>query len=167
MQMPLAQPGELAIGATNLKLNYEAWHLGRNDNMEIDDYEVAISLTEKLAANLPITAYPTKNMIKGLKAQGQTIDPNQEFSISEVNYSGDMGGIMCVLKSDSQAEALTIVSITHLTLDSNHPLAPEIEAYQRQRTHRLAIQDSRGFAAEMLKQRAVGAKKKSRKGFGK
>ncbi len=135
--------------------------------MEIDDYNAAIALTEKLAANLPIKAYPTRNMIKGLKAQGQRIDPNQEFSICEVNYSGDMGGIMCVLEADLEAESLKIVSITHLSIDSNHPLAPEIEAYQRRRSHRIAIQDSRGFAAEMLKQRSAVAKKKSRKkGFG-
>jgi len=78
-----------------------------------------------------------------------------------------MGGITCTLKGDPEDKELYSVSITHLIIDPTHPLAAEVEAYQRQRVRRLRLQDSRGFAAELLAGRSPQGKKKTgRKGFG-
>ena len=135
--------------------------------MQIDNYAEAQALTEKLAANVPITVTPTKQLVKTLRQQGETIDPKQSYEIDSVLYSGDMGGITCVLKGGEDGKSAYVVSITHLTIDPDHPLAPEVEAYQQQRARMLAIQDSKGFAAELLAARSAKTKKKRRsKGFG-
>lgn len=133
--------------------------------MQIDDYAAARLLTEKISANLPIQAYPSKAMVKMLQTQGKRINSKNPFNIELASYSGDAGGIMCTLNGEEK-EAF-IVSITHLKIDPNHPLAPEIEAYQKMRSLKLAIKDSGGFVAEMLKQGSVKTKwKSSKKGFG-
>jgi hypothetical protein len=61
--------------------------------MQIDDYRAAQALTEKIKTNSPIQVFPTKELVKGLKAQGKSIDATQTFNIQDVFYSGDMGGI--------------------------------------------------------------------------
>lgn len=65
--------------------------------MIIDDYDAAISLTEKLKQSLPIKARAAKPFLKTLKQRGENANPNREFEIQSVDYSGDAGGIMCVL----------------------------------------------------------------------
>lgn len=135
--------------------------------MQIDNYEEGQALTEKLKANLPVKVFPTKQLVQSLQQQGKTIRSNQAYEIDSVFYSGDMGGITCALKGNSEDKEVYAVSITHLKIDPEHPLALEIEAYQRKRSRLLAIQNSRGFAAELLAERASKASKKSKKkGFG-
>ena len=136
--------------------------------MQIDDYAQAIELTEKLKASLPLQVRPTQQMAKGLKAQGKALDPDREYTVDSVLYSGDMGGITCTLKADPEGKEVFAVSITHLSVDPEHPLAAELKAYQSRRTRRLAIQDRGGFATELLGGRSTDTqKKRSKKGFGK
>lgn len=143
--------------------------------MQIDNYEEGQTLTEKIKENLPIKASPTKQLVQSLRQQGKTIRSDQFYEIDSVFYSGDMGGITCALKGNPDGKEVYAVSITHLKIDPEHPLAPEIEAYQRKRTRLLAIQNSRGFAAELLAQRTASLnspgspnpkKKSGKKGFG-
>jgi hypothetical protein len=135
--------------------------------MQIDDYAQAIELTEKLKASLPLQVRPTQQMAKGMKAQGKALDPNREYTVDSVLYSGDMGGITCTLKGDPDGKEVFAVSITHLRVDPKHPLAVELKAYQSRRTRGLAIQDRGGFT-EMLPGRSTHTqKKRSKKGFGK
>ncbi len=135
--------------------------------MQIDNYEEGQALTEKIKANLPIKAFPTKQLVQSLRQQGKAMKLNQPYEIDSAFYSGDMGGITCALKGDAEGKEVYTVSITHLKIDPDHPLAPEIEAYQRRRTRMLAIQNSRGFAAELMAERPPKTKKKSsKKGFG-
>jgi hypothetical protein len=135
--------------------------------MQIDNYEEGQALTEKIKASLPVKVFPTKQLVQSLRQQGKLIKPNQSYEIDSVFYSGDMGGITCALKGDAEDKEVYAVSITHLRIDPDHPLAPEIEAYQRKRTRMLAIQNSRGFVAELLAEQPPRAKKRSRKkGFG-
>ena len=131
--------------------------------MQIDDYGEGQALTDKINANLPMRAFPTKQLIQSLREQGQSIKPNQAYEIASALYSGDMGGITCALNNDMGDEERYVVSITHLKVDPEHPLASEIEAYQRKRIRMLAIQNSRGFAAELLASRPPATQKKSKK----
>jgi len=133
--------------------------------MQIDNFEVGRALTEKLSANLPIQAYLGKALIKMYEDKGEKIDLKSLHTIEWVGYSGDEGGIMCALKKEVTSKEKFVTSITHLKIDPNHPLAPEIEAYQQNRTMRLAIQDRGGFAAELLSKRSLKPKSK-KKGFG-
>jgi hypothetical protein len=135
--------------------------------MQVDDYQEANALAEKLKTNLPINAYPTRELIKELKKQGKTIDSDRTFEIISVLYSGDAGGIMCALNTIDEEKEAFVVSITHLKIDPDHPLSGEIQAYQRNRTRGLTIQNSRAFAAELMKTRSPNIlKKRKGKGFG-
>ncbi|MBW4616480.1 MAG: hypothetical protein KME21_25065 [Desmonostoc vinosum HA7617-LM4] len=137
--------------------------------MRIDNYNAAKALTEKLKESLPIKARAGKPFLKTLKQRGEDADPNREFEIDFVGYSGDEGGIMCGLVSEAhnpENKERYVISITHLKIDSNHPLASEVQEYQRQRTRKLMLQDQAGFAAELLAQ-ASAKKKKRSSGFGK
>lgn len=99
--------------------------------MRIDDYNAAKALTEKLKENLPIKARAGKEFLKTLKQKRVNADPDREFEIDFVGYSGDEGGIMCGLKepNNPEREEKYVFSITHLRIDSNHPLAGEVQAY--------------------------------------
>jgi hypothetical protein len=135
--------------------------------MQIDNYEEAIALSEKLEASLPIKFRAAKPFLKTLKERGETATPEQEFTVELVKYFGDEGGIVCSLATNPEQKERYAVSITHLKIDPNHPLAEEVEAYQHRRTRRLMIQDSKGFAAELLASKQAATKKKRSQGFGK
>jgi hypothetical protein len=62
---------------------------------------------------------------------------------------GDEGGICCGIQPQAGDKQAQIISITHLEVDPLHPLASDIQQYQRQRTRTLMQQNSRGFMAEM------------------
>jgi hypothetical protein len=117
--------------------------------MSVDNYAEAIALTEKIEAHLPIIAYPSKPYLKLMKQQGERVSSNQELVIDSVMYTGDEGGICCAIQPQAADKQVYVVSITHLEVDPLHPLAPEIQQYQRQRTRTLMQQNSRGFMAEM------------------
>jgi hypothetical protein len=120
--------------------------------MRIDDYNAAKALTEKLKENLPIKARAGKEFLKTLKQKGVNADPDREFEIDFVAYSGDEGGIMCGLKepNNPESEEKYVSSITHLTIDPNHPLAAEVQTYQRQRIRKLMSQNEAGFRADLM-----------------
>jgi hypothetical protein len=136
--------------------------------MRIDDYNAAKALTEKLKENLPIKTRAGKELLKTLKQKGVNADPDREFEIDFVGYSGDEGGIMCGLKEPNNPESKEqyVCSITHLKIDPNHPLAAEVQTYQRQRIRKLMLQDSKGFKAELMTIEPRKNKNRS-KGFGK
>jgi hypothetical protein len=134
--------------------------------MKIDDRSAAIALTEKLKVSLPMKVRPGKQFLRTLKEKGEIANPDKEYEVNSVLYSGDEGGISCALTSDATDTTAYIVSITHLEIDSNHPLAAELKAYQKQRTRKLFLQDKGGFAKEFLANQSVKTKKRS-SGFGK
>jgi hypothetical protein len=135
--------------------------------MKIDNYDAAVALTEKLKTSLPMKARPGKELSQMLKKQGKELNPDKEYEINHFFYSGDEGGIICTLESKADAKEAYAVSITHLKVDSNHPLAPEVREYQRQRTHKLFLQDHKsGFGAELLVPKS-SKRRKQGSGFGK
>ncbi|MBD2196824.1 MULTISPECIES: hypothetical protein [Calothrix] len=135
--------------------------------MRIDDYNAAKALTDKLKQSLPITVKAGKEFLKTLKQKGEDANPDREFEVDFVGYSGDDGGIMCGLKEPNNPESKEkyVSSITHLKIDPHHPLAAEVQAYQRQRIRKLMLQNSGGFTAELMTIEPM-KKKKSAKGFG-
>ncbi|MGA7937392.1 MAG: hypothetical protein WCA35_27820 [Kovacikia sp.] len=137
--------------------------------MPVDNYAEAIALTEKIKANLPITAHPGKQYLKLMKKQGIRMADHQELIIDSAVYAGDEGGICCGMMPQEGDKQVQLVSITHLEIDPNHPLASEIQAYQRKRTRTLMVQNRRGFMAEMqrLSESKGSQKKKGDRRFGK
>jgi hypothetical protein len=106
--------------------------------MVIDDYAQAMELVRKMEAHLPIPARPTGAFIRAMREQGIKIARDQELQIKHVLYLGDEAGISCDVTLSRDAKEAIIVSLTHLRVRRQHPLAQEIRAYQRERTRRLA-----------------------------
>ena len=106
--------------------------------MVIDDYAKAMELVRKMEAHLPIPARPTGTYIRAMREQGIKVARDQELQIQDVFYLGDEGGISCNVTPSKDAEEVVIVSLTHLRVRRQHPLAQEIRAYQRERTRRIA-----------------------------
>ena len=131
--------------------------------MKIDNYQKAIALVEKMKAHLPIPAYMTSELVRLLqeKEEEAVFEAEMEVKIGKLVYSGDDGGILCSLEFDCDSKLLPIVSLTHLRIDSEHPLFEEIRAYQNRRVVRLGI-------ANGAPGRARRAAKRNRpsKGFG-
>ncbi len=126
----------------------------------IDNYDEAIALTEKLKANLPIFLKPTPETVAQLQEQGMKTSKNQAYEVKSLIYSGDAGGIVCELKQEDKNAPL-LISLTHLRIENDHPLADEVKVYQNRRSLRLALADGKiGKAARLRK------KVKKKKGFG-
>ncbi len=136
--------------------------------MPIDDFERAEALTEKLKASLPFQVRLGKQYLNMMHDRGEAVSAEGVYTVEAVDYSGDMGGIVCcfVTLGKLNLEERHVASITHLKIDPEHPLAEEVEAYQSQRIWGLKLQDQGGFASELLARKAT-VKRKRRPGFGK
>ncbi len=130
--------------------------------MAIDDYESAIALSNQLDASVPFKVRPGKQMLKMMKDKGTPMSAERDYAVEKVLYSGDEGGITCILQGKATDKEIMGGSITHLVIDPEHPLAESVRAYQQQRKRRLRLQDQRGFAA--LARQSESAKKKKRGG---
>jgi len=108
----------------------------------IDDYDKAMELLHLMETHLPIPVRPTSALARSMKDKGIHMAHNEKLAIKRVFYMGDEGGIMCdVTPKGAEAEKEAVVcSLTHLRVDSRHPLAGEIHAYQEERTRKLAQQ---------------------------
>ncbi len=109
----------------------------------IDDYNKAMALMRKMEAQLPIPARPTEAYVRAARGQGVAISRDQAFQICSVLYLGDMGGIACALTPQRDIKEALVVSLTHLEVEANHPLSPEIRAYQVARTRGLALESAK------------------------
>ena len=106
----------------------------------IDEYQEAMELINAMQNCLPIPVYPSKALILLLKEKNLKIKAHQRLDIIGVHYLGDEGGISCSLKFPFKTEEVYVVSLTHLRLMPNHPLAKNIRRYQIQRIRNLAQQ---------------------------
>ncbi len=104
----------------------------------IDNLPKAMALLEKMKLALPITARPTKELVNALKKQGVQLDRYRDVQIKGVHYMGDEGGITCDITPPGKEKTPVLCSITHLSIQSEHPLFCEIRAYQEQRERKLA-----------------------------
>ena len=104
----------------------------------IDNQTKTMGLMEKLKAELPISATPTKHLIRGLRENGIEMTPNQVLQIESVVYLGDEGGIGCGIKWSENQESAVLTSLTHILVNPRHPLAKEIRAYQDKRIKKLS-----------------------------
>jgi hypothetical protein len=137
--------------------------------MQIDNFEEAQALTVQLEKTLPFQIRPGKEFLKMMRDQGKSISSETVFTVDGVIYSGDIGGINCALMPWSEVgnKERFVVSITHLVIDPQHPLASKVKAYQQKRIQGLKLQNQVGFAAELLAQRNASKRKKRGSGFGK
>jgi hypothetical protein len=98
-------------------------------------------LLEQMQDQLPIPAFPTKEIVRILRRGGVKASTDRALSIKRVFYGGDEAGIVCDV-TPSRAKEVFIVSLTHLRITQHHPLFAAIVAYQRVRVRRLAAADA-------------------------
>ena len=109
----------------------------------IDDPAKAKALAAKMEAHLPILVRPTGAFVRLMRQHEAKIGRDQELSVRRVFYMGDEGGISCDVTPPGMEDTPIVCSLTQLRVLSNHPLASEIRAYQRERAGKLARAGSR------------------------
>ena len=134
--------------------------------MPIDDYGFARSLTDQLAESVPFKVRPGKELLKLMKSKGKPMSAERDYFVEHVMYGGDESGITCMLQGSPTDTDVIGSSITHLIMDPEHPLAAQVKTYQRQRTHRLIMENQRGFASLAQSEKSARKKKKRGSGFG-
>ena len=102
----------------------------------IDNEKEAYELIEALNEHLPMRAYATLPLVKAVRRQGADIHVNDAVKIDSVLYLGDEGGVACSIGLPG-GKTVVVTSITHLRIDSDHPLARRIQAYQLRRSQHL------------------------------
>jgi|GEM_PF-306318 len=136
----------------------------------IDDPVFARQLYLEIQANLPINVRINEVGFQALKEQSVYISElDAVYKMDTVFYGGDMAGILCHINAKDvevsshdqgdQAAKPFVMSLTHLRIDTSHPLAAKIREYQKHRNMRLAIANS-GRTLKPIKS------KKGKKGFG-
>jgi hypothetical protein len=108
----------------------------------IDNEKEAYELIEALNEHLPMRAYATLPLVKAVRRQGADIQVNDAVKIDSVLYLGDEGGVACSIGLPG-GKTVVVTSITHLRIDSDHPLARRIQAYQLRRSQHLEGPKSR------------------------
>jgi hypothetical protein len=107
----------------------------------IDNPGTVARLLEQMEDQLPIPAFPTKDVVRVLRRRGVKASTDRALSVKRVFYAGEEAGIVCDVTPSRTATEVLIVSLTHLRIAPHHPLFPSILAYQRERVRRLAAAD--------------------------
>ena len=110
----------------------------------IDDPRKIDLLMSMLTESLPIEATITPYLAGELMGKSPDVAIPKKCNVTNVFYTGDMGGILCGLDiGGAETKTAHVVSITHLTFDRRVPLSREIETYQRHRIKKLKQQMGR------------------------
>ena len=59
-------------------------------------------LTEKIKKNLPLTAFPVRELVQIFRDKETPITLKTELIISNVHNSGDISGIMCTVQNNNE-----------------------------------------------------------------
>ena len=105
----------------------------------IDDPDQVDRLLDRMRAALPLPARMTPRLLATVRDQDPATPLAAACSVTQIDYAGDEGGIVCHLERGGGGEKgkLIVTSITHLEFDPRLPFAREIAAYQKHRTKRL------------------------------
>jgi hypothetical protein len=107
----------------------------------IDNPATVARLIEQLHGYLPIPAFPTKEIVRTLRRGGVKASVERALSVKHAFYAGDEAGIVCDVTPTRNAKTVVLVSLTHLRIAADYPLAAPISAYQLERVRRLATAD--------------------------
>jgi hypothetical protein len=105
--------------------------------MEIDYKEMYEGLKKKLEDELPITAYPIRELVQIFRQNDMPITLKTKVRILSVFNSGDISGIICTIHDTDNIKNGMACSLTHLMFNSSFHLYKEITAYQTKRVKRI------------------------------
>jgi hypothetical protein len=103
----------------------------------MDYKELYAELTQKMEKELPITAYPIRELVQIFREQNNPITLKSKLTITSVFNSGDISGIICTVK-ESDTNVLAC-SLTHLLFEKNFKLYHDILQYQEKRCKRIQL----------------------------
>ena len=109
---------------------------------QIDNYIEAQDLCDDLEATLPFRVKAGFKLRKTMGDKGLQVDEQTWFPVDFAKYSGDEGGIMCGLMTEDDQQF--VVSLTHVKIDPEHPLAAEVKEYQQQHIEKLKRSEQGG-----------------------
>jgi hypothetical protein len=94
-------------------------------------------LTAKLDENLPIKAFPIRELVQIFRKNGHPITLKTELTITSVINTGDISGIICTVELvDGYKMAC---ALTHLVFSKTVELYSEIADYQKKREKRIKL----------------------------
>ena len=100
------------------------------------DYKTLYSdLTTKLENEIPVTAYPIRELVQIFRNKGKPITLKSKLTITSVFNSGDISGIMCTVMENE--DNVIACSLIHLIFDSKFHLYKDIIDYQQKRSKRI------------------------------
>ena len=100
------------------------------------DYKTLYSdLTTKLENEIPVTAYPIRELVQIFRNKGKPITLKSKLTITSVFNSEDISGIMCTVMENEGN--VIVCSLTHLIFDSKFHLYKDIIDYQQKRSKRI------------------------------
>jgi len=100
-------------------------------------------LTAKLNENLPIKAFPIRELVQIFRKNGHPITLKTELTITSVHNSGDISGIMCTVELDNGYKMAC--ALTHLIFSKTVKLYSEIADYQKKREKRIKLLNLSGL----------------------
>jgi hypothetical protein len=101
------------------------------------------NLTTKINDNLPLKAFPIRELVQIFRQNGHPITLKTALTITDVHNSGDISGIMCVVELVDGYKL--VCALTHLTFLRNVPFYSEIADYQKKRAKRIKRLNSTGL----------------------
>ena len=105
----------------------------------IDDPRKISELIATLQNAAPFAVDLSPQLVATLKTKSADFDAASRYTVTEVSYAGDAGGIMCRIISPAGGDVI-VVSLTHLIVRKPLPFADTVAAYQRHRIKRLRKQ---------------------------
>ena len=104
----------------------------------IDNPDQVERLVALLRESLPLFATVTPEVAAAIREQSPKADPLRRYPISQGDYAGDEGGIVCKVELGPENDGKALfASITHLRFSHAGPIARQIAAYQKHRIKRL------------------------------
>lgn len=101
----------------------------------MDISEQYMDLATKITENLPLKAFPIRELVQIFRKNGHPITLKTELIITSVHNSGDISGIMCTVELvDGYKMAC---ALTHLIFSKKVKLYSEISDYQKKREKRI------------------------------
>ena len=101
----------------------------------MDYKELYADLTSKLEKEIPIKAFPIRELVQIFREKGTPITLKSHVTIISVFNSGDISGILCTLEIDNKEGYAC--SLTHLLFETNFKLNKEVSDYQKKRYKRI------------------------------
>ena len=101
------------------------------------------NLFQLLKKDLPLKAFPTRELVQVFRNKEFQITLKTELTITDIHNSGDISGIMCVVSNNEKN--VIACALTHLHFSPDVPHYREIIEYQKKREKRIRKLNSPGI----------------------